>query len=117
MRPKLVLTVSAIYLAVLGVEFMLAPSRSLQRKLQFRADFVNAENSMSFHAPQETARVLGEALDFGRQAELAAVRARLLALGQAVELPAAQPAPPPSSMSPRPPGEGKSVPPDAKLEW
>ena len=27
-------------------------------------DFVEAENSMGFHAPQEAARILGEAIDF-----------------------------------------------------
>jgi len=37
-------------------------------------DFVNAENSMGFHAPQETARILGEAIDFGRQGQLALAR-------------------------------------------
>jgi nitrite reductase (cytochrome c-552) len=48
----------------------------LQRKAQFRADFVNAENSMGFHAPQEAARILGEAIDYARQGQLAAARAR-----------------------------------------
>jgi nitrite reductase (cytochrome c-552) len=52
----------------------LADARALQRAGQFRADFVNAENSMGFHAPQETARILGEAIDLARQAELAAVK-------------------------------------------
>ena len=44
----------------------------LQRRAQFRVDFVNAENSMGFHAPQEAARILGEAIDYARQGELAA---------------------------------------------
>lgn len=48
-------------------------ARELQRRAQWRLDFVNAENSMGFHAPQESARVLGEAIDFARQGELAAV--------------------------------------------
>lgn len=43
----------------------------LQRKAQFRLDFVNAENSMGFHAPQEAARLLGEAIDYARQGQLA----------------------------------------------
>jgi nitrite reductase (cytochrome c-552) len=34
-------------------------------------DFVNAENSMGFHAPQEVARILGEAIDYGRQGQVA----------------------------------------------
>ncbi len=42
----------------------------LQRKAQWRADFVNAENSMGFHAPQEAARILGEAIDYARQGEV-----------------------------------------------
>jgi nitrite reductase (cytochrome c-552) len=54
----------------------LAPALKLQRKAQFRADFVNAENSMGFHAPQEAARILGEAIDYARQGQLAAVRAK-----------------------------------------
>ena len=44
----------------------------LQRRAQFRVDCVNAENSMGFHAPQEAARILGEAIDYARQGELAA---------------------------------------------
>lgn len=42
----------------------------LQRKAQWRVDFINAENSMGFHAPQEVARILGEAIDFARQGQL-----------------------------------------------
>jgi nitrite reductase (cytochrome c-552) len=44
----------------------------LQRKAQWRLDFVAAENSMGFHAPQEAARILGESIDYSRQAQLAA---------------------------------------------
>ena len=43
----------------------------LQRKAQWRVDFINAENSMGFHAPAEAARILGEAIDYGRQGQLA----------------------------------------------
>jgi nitrite reductase (cytochrome c-552) len=53
---------------------LLEPARDLQRKAQWRTDFVNAENSMGFHAPQETARILAEAIDFARQGELAIAR-------------------------------------------
>lgn len=49
----------------------------LHRKAQFRADFINAENSMGFHAPQEAARILGEAIDYARQGQLAALRLRM----------------------------------------
>ena len=44
----------------------------LQRAAQWRLDFVAAENSMGFHAPQELARILGESIDLSRQAQLKA---------------------------------------------
>lgn len=50
----------------------LAEALALQRKAQFRVDMVASENSMGFHAPQETAKVLGEAIDYARQGQLAA---------------------------------------------
>jgi nitrite reductase (cytochrome c-552) len=43
---------------------------ALQRQAQWRVDFINAENSMGFHAPQESARVLGEAIDYARQGQI-----------------------------------------------
>jgi nitrite reductase (cytochrome c-552) len=43
----------------------------LQRKAQWRLDFVAAENSMGFHAPAEVARILGESIDYSRQAQIA----------------------------------------------
>lgn len=52
----------------------LAEARRLHRKAQWRMDFVNAENSMGFHAPQESARILAEAIDFARQGQIAAAR-------------------------------------------
>ena len=33
-------------------------------------DFVEAENSTGFHAPQEAARILGESINFARQGQL-----------------------------------------------
>lgn len=48
----------------------------LHRKGQWRLDFVAAENSMGFHAPQEAARILGESIDYFRQAQLATLRYR-----------------------------------------
>ncbi len=45
---------------------------ALQRKAQWRLDFVAAENSMGFHAPAEAARILAESIDYARQGELAA---------------------------------------------
>ena len=49
----------------------LAKPRDFQRKAQFYLDFVEAENSTGFHAPQEAARVLGESIDFARQGQIA----------------------------------------------
>jgi nitrite reductase (cytochrome c-552) len=46
-------------------------ARKLHRRAQWRLDFVAAENSAGFHAPQEAARILAEAIDFARQGELA----------------------------------------------
>ncbi len=42
----------------------------LQRKAQWRLDFIAAENSMGFHAPQEAARILGESIDYARQGQV-----------------------------------------------
>jgi nitrite reductase (cytochrome c-552) len=50
-------------------EPQLAKVLELQRKAQWRVDCINAENSMGFHAPQEAARVLGEATDLCRQGQ------------------------------------------------
>ena len=50
----------------------LGPALELQRKAQWRIDFVAAENSMGFHAPAEAARILAESIDFSRQAQLLA---------------------------------------------
>jgi nitrite reductase (cytochrome c-552) len=52
----------------------LKEARSLHRKAQIRWDFVSAENSMGFHSPQEAARVLGDSIDYARQAEIAAYK-------------------------------------------
>jgi nitrite reductase (cytochrome c-552) len=57
-----------------ATEAQLAAALDFQRKAQWRLDFIAAENSMGFHAPQEAAMVLGEATDLARQGELAALR-------------------------------------------
>jgi nitrite reductase (cytochrome c-552) len=54
----------------------LAEVFALQRKAQYRLDFVSAENSRGFHAPQEAARILAEAIDYARQGVAAAGRLR-----------------------------------------
>ncbi len=48
----------------------IAQARVLQRKAQFLTDFIEAENSMGFHAPQEAARVLARALDYARRGQI-----------------------------------------------
>src|SRR5688572_971904 len=73
----------------------LQPALEMQRKAQWRLDFIAAEDSMGFHAPQEAAMVLGEALDYARQGELAAARWRApvkAAVAPAAAPPAAKPA-------------------------
>jgi nitrite reductase (cytochrome c-552) len=62
----------------------------LQRSAQWRLDFVAAENSMGFHAPQEMARILGEAIDLSRQAEVKAVA---MAGGRTPEVVPSEPVP------------------------
>ena len=49
----------------------LAAARNFQRKAQFLTDFVEAENSMGFHAPQEAGRLLGHAIDYARRGQVA----------------------------------------------
>jgi nitrite reductase (cytochrome c-552) len=53
----------------------LQEARLLHRKAEWRLDFVAAENSMGFHAPQEATRILGEAVDYARQGQVAVLRA------------------------------------------
>jgi nitrite reductase (cytochrome c-552) len=72
----------------------LAAALELQRKAQWRLDFIAAENSMSFHAPQEAAHVLGQAADLARQGQIAAMRWRSSG---------AAPPPPDLSAGPLPP--------------
>jgi len=62
----------------------------LQRAAQWRLDFVAAENSTGFHAPQETARILGESIDLSRQAEVKAVA---MAGGRTPEVVPSEPVP------------------------
>jgi nitrite reductase (cytochrome c-552) len=54
----------------------LAPVLQYQRQASWRIDFINAENSMGFHAPQESARILGEACDFARRGQIELLRIR-----------------------------------------
>ncbi|HEU4564538.1 MAG TPA: ammonia-forming cytochrome c nitrite reductase subunit c552 [Gemmatimonadaceae bacterium] len=44
-------------------------ARLYQRRAQFLTDFIEAENSMGFHAPQEAGRVLARAIDYARMGQ------------------------------------------------
>jgi nitrite reductase (cytochrome c-552) len=52
-------------------EAKLTEARDFQRKAQFFLDFIEAENSMGFHADQEAARILAESIDFSRKGQAA----------------------------------------------
>ena len=49
----------------------LAAARQAQRRAQFLVDFIEAENSMGFHADQEAARVLLESINHTRRGQIA----------------------------------------------
>jgi nitrite reductase (cytochrome c-552) len=61
-------------------------ARRYQRRAQFLVDFIEAENSMGFHAPQEAARLLVQSVDYARMGEVAlrGVTASATALSQPV---------------------------------
>jgi nitrite reductase (cytochrome c-552) len=48
-----------------------AQAQDYQRKGQFMIDFIMSENSMGFHAPEESVRVLGDAINLCRLGQLA----------------------------------------------
>lgn len=47
----------------------LKAARDFQRQAPWRLDFVAAESSIGFHAPQKAARILAEGIDHARQDE------------------------------------------------
>jgi nitrite reductase (cytochrome c-552) len=53
----------------------LTEARQYHRRSQLRWDFVDAENSTGFHAPQEAARILTHATDMARRGQLSVMRA------------------------------------------
>lgn len=55
-------------------------AQNFHRQASMRYDFVMSENSTGFHSPQEAARVLGNAIDLARQAQISAER--LMAVAQ-----------------------------------
>ncbi len=57
-------------------ESELQPIYDLQRKAMWRLDYISSENSRGFHADQESVRILGESIDYSRQAQALAVRLR-----------------------------------------
>ncbi|HND85028.1 MAG TPA: ammonia-forming cytochrome c nitrite reductase subunit c552 [Pseudobdellovibrionaceae bacterium] len=69
----------------------LAEARDLQKQSQFLFDFVEAENSTGFHAPQEAARLLGLSIDKVRKGQK--LIAELKKTMAPVPAPAATPAP------------------------
>ncbi len=74
-------------------------ARRYQRRAQFLADFIEAENSMGFHADQEAARVLALSINNARLGE-AALR------GEAIPASVHPPAPGQRTVTP-PAGEGR----------
>lgn len=46
-------------------------AQNFQRRAQFLLDFIEAENSMGFHAPQEAMRILGLSIDYSRRGQIA----------------------------------------------
>jgi nitrite reductase (cytochrome c-552) len=73
-------------------------ARTYQRRAQFLADFVEAENSMGFHADQEAARVLGLSINYARLGTLA-LYADAVPDGRPALVP-----PPPQTVTPPGPG-------------
>jgi len=69
----------------------IAEARDLQRKASFYVDYIEAENSAGFHAPQEAARIAAESIDFSRRGQ------RALALPAATAPAAAAPAAAPTA--------------------
>jgi nitrite reductase (cytochrome c-552) len=88
----------------------LAPALKLQRRAQWRLDFIAAENSMGFHAPQEAARVLGEAIDYARQGQIAALTATEPAPAQPAPAQPAPAAPTPAAPTPAAPAPAAPAP-------
>ena len=91
LQAEIKANLQTLWVAMVEKDPKLKELGELQRSAQWRLDFVAAENSMGFHAPQELARILGESIDLSRQAQVKAV----LMLGGKVSesLPTTPPAP------------------------
>lgn len=70
-----------------ATEAQLDPILKLQGKAMWRLDYISSENSRGFHAPQEAARILGESIDYSRQAQAMALRLRAPAAPDTSSLP------------------------------
>lgn len=54
----------------------LEKARQLHRRASIRWDFVSSENSTGFHSPQESARILAYAVNYARQSQFEAEKAK-----------------------------------------
>lgn len=82
-------------------EGALEAARVAQRRATFLIDFVEAENSTGFHAPQEAARVLFTAMDHLRQGQMALTQpADALPAPASEAAPAVEAAPAPEKTQP-----------------
>jgi nitrite reductase (cytochrome c-552) len=54
---------------------LIAEARTLNRHAQFMWDFISSSNSMGFHNPDEALRILQNATDLARQAQMKAAQA------------------------------------------
>jgi nitrite reductase (cytochrome c-552) len=72
----------------------LKAARDFQRKAQWRADYLNAENSMGFHAPAESMRIIGESIDYARQGITSVAKLRVGSAAAPSEGPPIAAAPP-----------------------
>jgi nitrite reductase (cytochrome c-552) len=78
----------------------LVTARYLQRRAQFYLDFVEAENSTGFHAPQEAARILSDAINYARQGQLAVRDPAFEPTVKIVDIPPPPAAPPAPAAAP-----------------
>ena len=53
-----------------GTDQLLASARKAHRRASMRWDFIASENSTGFHSPQESGRVLAQAIDIARRGQL-----------------------------------------------
>jgi nitrite reductase (cytochrome c-552) len=86
-------------------------ARYLQRRAQFYLDFVEAENSTGFHAPQEALRILGDSVNYTRQGQIALRDPAFKPDVAIVSIPTDQPGPNQATAQPAPPPAPGAKPP------